>query len=459
MTDTPARSLSEKTQSFWREARVYRERRVVVILLLGFSSGLPLLLVYATLSAWLKEAGVSLTAIGLFSWASTAYAIKFLWSPLVDRLPLPILTRALGQRRSWLITAQIAVAVCMVGLGSTDPTQNLSATALWAVLLAFASATQDIVIDAYRVETLPENRQGAGAANYTFGYRMAMLASGAGALIIADVSGWFAAYAAMACLMAIGLFTALISPEPVRQSTEESKQREQEITAAVARFTRWPERLRRFAAETYAAVICPFVDFMSRRHWAMILLFVALYKYGDALLGVMANPFYLDIGFSKSEIAVVSKFYGMAMTVAGGLLGGVLATRYGILRTLLIGGIAQALSNLAFAAQALVGYSVPMLAVTISIENFTGGIATIAFIAYLSSLCNVAYTATQFALLSSLMAFARTIFASGGGWLADQMNWVMYFLLTTLAAVPGLVLLLWLMKKFPPDDEKAPNND
>ncbi len=451
--DTPAQSLTEKTRSIWREASVYRERRVVVILLLGFSSGLPLLLVYATLSAWLKEAGVSLTAIGLFSWASTAYAIKFLWAPLVDRMPLAFLTRVLGQRRSWLVVAQILVAVCMLGLGASDPSENITETALWAVLLAFASATQDIVIDAYRVETLPESHQGAGAANYTFGYRMAMLTSGAGALIIADVSGWFAAYAVMACLMAVGFLTALISPEPKRQSTVESQNREQEINATISRFTHWPERLRRFAAETNAAIICPFADFIGRRHWAMILLFVALYKYGDALLGVMANPFYLDIGFSKSEIAVISKFYGMAMTVAGGLLGGLLATRYGILKTLLIGGIAQALSNLAFAAQAMVGYSLPMLAVTISIENFTGGIATIAFIAYLSSLCNVAYTATQFALLSSLMAFARTIFASGGGWLADQMSWVMYFLLTTAAAVPGLLLLLWLMKKFPPEDD------
>ena len=452
MAHTPIQSVSERTQSFWATARVYRERRVVFILLLGFSSGLPLLLVYSTLSAWLKEAGISLTAIGLFSWASTAYAIKFLWSPLVDRLPLPVLTRALGQRRSWLIVAQILVVVCMLGLGATNPAENISATALWAVLLAFASATQDIVIDAYRVESLPEDRQGAGAATYTFGYRLAMLAAGAGALIIADVSGWFTAYAVMASLMAIGLMTALISPEPARHNMEESLNREQQITRVVSRLTRWPERSRRFAAETYAAVVCPFADFMTRRHWVMILLFVALYKYGDALLGVMANPFYLDIGFSKSEIAVISKFYGLAMTITGGLFGGVLAARYGILKTLLIGGIAQALSNLAFAAQAYVGYSLPMLAVTISIENFTGGIATIAFIAYLSSLCNVAYTATQFALLSSLMAFARTIFASGGGWLADQMNWVSYFLLTTVAAVPGLVLLLWLMKQFPPDD-------
>jgi PAT family beta-lactamase induction signal transducer AmpG len=451
VTAGPARTATEKARSFWAAAAVYRERRVAIILLLGFSSGLPLLLVYATLSAWLKESGVSLTAIGLFSWASTAYAIKFLWSPLVDRWPLPALARLLGQRRGWLVSAQLLTAGGMLGLGTSDPATDIAATALWAVFLAFASATQDIVIDAYRVESLDEHQQGAGAATYTFGYRLAMLASGAGALIIAEIAGWFAAYATMAGLMGIGFLTALMSPEPARKRTAESVARERQIVEAVERFSRWPARLRGFAAETYAAVICPFADFMARPHWLMILLFIALYKYGDALLGVMANPFYLDIGFSKSEIAVVSKFYGMAMTVLGGLLGGMLAARYGILKALLIGGIAQALSNLAFAAQAAVGYSVPMLTVTISIENFTGGIATIAFIAYLSSLCNIAYTATQFALLSSLMAFARTIFASGGGWLADHMDWVSYFLLTTLAAVPGILLLLWLMKKFPPD--------
>ncbi|MEQ8193968.1 MAG: AmpG family muropeptide MFS transporter, partial [Rhodospirillales bacterium] len=419
MTAGPARSLSDRARSFWAAAALYRERRVLVILLLGFSSGLPLLLVYSTLSAWLTEAGVSLTAIGLFSWASTAYAIKFLWSPLVDRYPLPVLARVFGQRRSWLILAQALTALCMLGLGGSDPSRDVAATALWAALLAFCSATQDIVIDAYRVESLDESRQGAGAATYTFGYRMAMLASGAGALIIADVAGWRAAYATMAGLMALGLLTALLSPEPARKRTEDSMARERGIAVAIDRLAHWPKRLKRIAAETYAAVICPFADFMTRPHWLMILLFIALYKYGDALLGVMANPFYLDIGFSKSEIAVVSKFYGMAMTILGGLLGGMLAARYGILKALLIGGIAQALSNLAFAAQAAVGYSVPMLTMTISIENFTGGIATIAFIAYLSSLCNIAYTATQFALLSSLMAFARTIFASGGGWLAD----------------------------------------
>ena len=404
---------------------VYFERRVVALLFFGFSSSLPLLLVYSTLSAWLKEEGVSLTAIGLFSWASTAYTIKFVWAPVVDRLSIPVLTRVLGQRRGWMVLSQVAIIGSILALGSTDPSEDLWAVAFWAVVLAFASATQDIGIDAYRVEILEDDQQGAGAANLVIGYRIALLAAGAGSLIIADFWDWQVAYAAMAGLMAVGIITVLLNKEPHR-----------------------PENTESFAD----AVVGPFMDFMLRPHWLMILLFVALYKYGDALLGVMANPFYLDIGFSKTEIGLVSKGYGLVMTLLGGFIGGMLVARMDILKALMVCGIAQALSNLAFAAQAWVGYSIPMLAVTISIENFTGGMATIAFIAYLSSLCNIAYTATQYALLSSIMAFARTIFASGGGWLADQIDWVTYFLITTVAAVPGLLLLMWLIRKFPPND-------
>jgi len=414
-------------------SKVYLERRVFVILLLGFSSGLPLLLVYSTLSAWLKESGVSLTMIGLFSWASTAYALKFLWAPLVDKMPLPGLTRLLGQRRSWLVLSQALIAITMIGLGGTDPATDLWWTALWAVLLAFASATQDIAIDAYRIESLPEEQLGAGSANYVFGYRIAMLVAGAGALFIADGFGWYWAYVAMAGLMAVGVITVLVNPEPGRA-----------LPKATVGGGLW--------ARINDAVISPFTEFMGRQNWLMILLFVALYKYGEALLGVMANPFYLDMGFSKSEIAAVSKGYGFAMTLLGGFAGGVLVARYGIMKALLYAGILQCVANLAFAAQAMVGYSLPMLAVTISIENLTAGMATTAFVAYLSSLCNVAYTATQFALLSSMMAFARTIFASGGGWLADHMDWVSYFVVTTFAAVPGLVILLWLMKRLPVEE-------
>ena len=298
------------------------------------------------------------------------------------------------------------------------------------MLLAFASATQDIVVDAYRIESLDEDQLGAGSANYVFGYRIAMLVAGAGALFIADGYSWYWAYVAMAALMGVGLLTVLLSPEPDREIS-------------------FVDHDQSLGAQIRDAIINPFVDFMTRPHWIMILLFVALYKYGEALLGVMANPFYLDMGFSKSEIAAVSKGYGFAMTILGGFMGGVLVARYGIMRALWYAGLLQCVANLAFAAQAQVGYSIPMLAVTISIENLTAGMATTAFVAYLSSLCNVAYTATQYALLSSIMSFARTMFASGGGWLADNMDWTSYFILTTFAAVPGLVVLYWLMKRLP----------
>ncbi len=415
---------------------IYLERRVAVITVFGFASGLPLALVYATLSAWLSDAGVSKTAIGLFVWASAAYSIKFLWSPLVDRMPLPVLTGWLGQRRGWLLASQILVAGCMVGLGSTDPSRDVWLTAAWAMALAFASATQDIVADAYRVESLDEEQLGAGAATFVFGYRIAMMVSGGGALIIAQWAGWFWAYGVMAVLMLIGMAATLISPEPDRAGADTDGGHEKSLLA-------W---LR-------SAVVAPFSDFMGRPGWLLILLFVGLYKYGDALLGVMANPFYLETGFSMAEIGVISKSYGMVMTILGGILGGVLVARLGILKALMICGILQAASNPVFALQAWVGYSLPMLTITISAENFTGGMATMAFVAYLSSLCNVAYTATQYALLSSFMGFARTIFASGGGWLADHMDWISYFLLTTVAAVPGLVLLAVLIRRYPPAEQ------
>ncbi len=421
--------------SNWRDAaRVYLEFRVFLILLLGFSAGLPLLLVYGTLSAWLHEEGVSLTVIGWFSMASAAYAFKFLWAPLVDRCPLLGLTRWLGQRRGWLLLSQICVIGATLALGGSNPAGDLAWTAFWAVALAFASATQDIVVDAYRIEILDETRMGAGASNYVIGYRVATFAAGAGALVLADQVGWFWTYAVMAGLVLVGITATLLGKEPARPDDTS----EPSSTPA-----------RSVGALLYDAVWMPFADFMRRANWPAILLFVALYKYGDALLGVMANPFYLDIGFTKTEVGLVTKGFGLAMTITGGILGGLLVARFGTLNALLVGGILQAASNGVFALQAYIGPSLPMLFVTIGIENLMGGVGTIAFVAYLSGLTNVAYTATQFALLTSLMGFARTVLASGGGWLADQLDWVMYFLLTGVAAVPGLVLLLWLMRRQP----------
>jgi len=338
------------------------------------------------------------------------------------------------------------VMTAILMLGNSDPADNLAMTALWAVVLAFASATQDIVVDAYRIEILDAPKMGAGAANYVVGYRIATFASGAGALIIADQAGWFSAYAVMAALVVVGIIATFLGPEPVRVDPL------QEILKS--KTASWVSVVLRVL---HRSVWMPFAEFMTHQNWPMILLFIALYKYGDALLGVMANPFYLDIGFTKTEVGLVTKGFGLAMTLLGGILGGAFVARYGTLRALMIGGILQAGSNLAFAAQAWVGPELPMLFVTIGIENLTGGIGTIAFVAYLSGLCNIAYTATQFALLSSLMAFTRTVLASGGGWLADRIDWIDYFMLTALAAIPGLLVLMWLIRRVPvPAESKAP---
>jgi PAT family beta-lactamase induction signal transducer AmpG len=428
--------MRDRIDGWAKAGQVYLEFRVILILLLGFSSGLPLLLVYGTLSAWLHDEGVSLTVIGWFSVASSAYALKFMWAPLVDRCPLPLLTPLMGQRRSWLLFSQLCVVGAILMLGGSNPGDDLTMTAMCAVILAFASATQDIVVDAYRIEVLDETRMGAGASNYVVGYRIATFVSGAGALIIADQAGWFAAYAVIAALVLVGILATIIGPEPDRSAdvddvTKSAHQSKLGHTIDVLKSYFW----------------MPFADFMTRRNWIAVLLFIALYKYGDALLGVMANPFYLDIGFSKTEIGLVTKGFGLAMTLLGGVLGGAFVVRFGTLNALMIGGVLQAASNGVFALQAWIGPELPMLFVTIGVENLTGGIGTIAFIAYLSGLCNVAYTATQFALFSSLMAFTRTVLASGGGWLADQIDWVSYFLLTGFAAIPGLMMLVWLMRR------------
>ncbi|MDH5556080.1 MAG: MFS transporter, partial [Alphaproteobacteria bacterium] len=258
----------------------------------------------------------------------------------------------------------------------------------------------------------------------------------------------------MAGLVAVGIGAVLLNPEPQVRTSRESVALEGKGRAFLERNAHLPGPVLGLSAWIYAAVVCPFAEFMTRRGWIAVLLFVALYKYGDALLGVMANPFYLEMGFSKTEIGAVSKGFGLAMTLVGAALGGVLVARYGILRALLVCGVLQAASNLVFAVQAWVGYSMPMLMVTIASENLSGGMGTTAFVAYLSSLTNVAYTATQYALLSSLMAFARTLFASGGGWLADQMDWISFFLVTTLAALPGLALLVWMLRTFPAESRR-----
>lgn len=427
---------------------LYLRRRVLVVLLLGFSSGLPLLLSFSTLSTWMREVGIDLTSIGLFSLVGLPYTLKFAWAPVMDRLPLPPLTRWLGRRRGWMVATQLALVATLIALGTTDPVTSPLLMALFGVLVAFFSASQDIVVDAYRIETLEETEQGAGAAAYVLGYRVGILAAGAGALLLADSSGWFLAYLAMAGLMLVGLVTILASPEPVvnQPAVDQPALAASAGDATAVKVLRW---LRE-------AVYEPFAEFLQRPWALLILLFILLYKLGDAFLGAMTNPFYIDVGFSKTEIAEVTKVFGLFALLAGLVVGGVMVRRLGLMWSLLICGVLQAASNLVFAVQATVGAEVWMLTITIGIENATGGMGTAAFIAYLSRLTNVAFTATQYALLSSFMAFGRTVLASPSGWAAEQLGWVEFFFASTVIAVPGLILLLVLMRLFPPVPREQP---
>jgi PAT family beta-lactamase induction signal transducer AmpG len=395
---------------------------------MGFSSGLPLALSGATLSFWLAKVGVSKTDIGLFALVGLAYNLKFLWSPLFDNVVAPWLGRGLGRRRAWGILTQLGLIAALLAAGASDPSVSPLGTALCAVLVAFFSASQDIVIDAYRVEILEERQQGAGAAVTQYGYRIGMLASGAGALFLSTVLSWFWVYAVMAALVGLGVLLFLVSPEPTRGAD----------TRAPARGTP-ADRLRE-------AIIEPFADFSRHSGWIVILAFVVLFKLGDALAGNMATPFYVEMGFSAEEIATVTKVFGLAATTLGIFCGGLLVAQMPLPRALLISGVLQLASNWMFALQAMLGHDVAFLTLTIFTENFTGGIGSAAFVAYLSSLCTLKYTATHYALLSSLATFGRTLLSSPAGWFADRLDWVTFFLATSVAALPGLLLLLYLMR-------------
>jgi MFS transporter, PAT family, beta-lactamase induction signal transducer AmpG len=406
------------------------------VLLMGFSSGLPLALTFGTLSYWLAELGVSLTAIGLFGLVRASYSLKFLWSPLIDRLPIPLLTRRLGRRRSWALTIQFLLALAILVLGMTDPRHDPALTALAAVIVAFLSASQDIVIDAYRIELLTAEEQGAGAAATQWGYRFGLLASGAGALYAASLGGWHVAYAVMAGLMLVGMVTVWFTPEPGGIASAE---RLPGATAA-ARAASWLER----------AVVAPLADMAARLGVARLLtivLFVVLYKFGDALAASMSNPLYVALGFTKVEVATVAKVYGVIATLAGVALGGLVVARLGVFAALLLCGALQAVSNLMYIAQLWAGHDVAMLALTIGGENLTGGMASSAFVAYLSGLCSRDFTATQYALLSSLATVGLNVLAASGGYLAQTLGWTPFFLLSTSACVPSLLLLVWLMRR------------
>jgi PAT family beta-lactamase induction signal transducer AmpG len=417
----------------WLDAlRVYAEPRVARMLLLGFSAGLPLLLVLGTLSYRLREAGIDRTTIGFLSWVGLAYGLKWAWAPLVDRLPLPLLTRMLGRRRSWLLAAQCVLIAGLAGMALTDAAENLPRLVAFAVLVAFASATQDIALDAFRIESADVSRQAAMAAAYQVGYRTAMITASAGALWVAAAfdpdettyqhAPWLAAYLCMAGLIGVGIVTVLLSTEP--QAVELAPRRE-----GLAGWLR-------------SAVLGPFLDFVQRYQWTAVLLLalIATYRISDIVLGVMSNPFYRDMGFTKDEVAAISGVYGVVMTLIGAAVGGVLSLRYGVMRILLLGAALSSLTNLLFAWLATRGHDVPALVFAISADNLSAGIASAAFIAYLSGLTNVAYSATQYALFSSIMLLLPKFIGGWSGLAVDSFGYPAFFIGTALLGVPVLVL-------------------
>jgi PAT family beta-lactamase induction signal transducer AmpG len=439
----------------WRESlRVYIQPPVRPLLFLGFSSGLPFLLVFSTLSAWLAQAHVSRSTIGYFSWAGLAYSFKYFWAPIVDRTPLPLLSR-LGRRRSWMLLAQIGIAVALIGLALGDPEVRLQHTALLAVCLAFASATQDIAVDAYRIEAAPADLQGALAAAYQIGYRIAMIAAGAGALFVAAGFGWHAAYLTMAALTAIGMATTLLIREPRATLDRTARADEARVTDFLVRSSHWPHWARQAAAWFIGAVVCPFTDIFMRfgiRRALAILAFVACYRASDFTMGVMANPFYLDLGFTLEQIAGVSKIYGVLMTTLGVVVAGLLVARRGFRSTLLVGAAIVCIANLYFSILARSNFDLFGLILAISLDNIGIGIAGTAFVAYLSNLVNPTYTATQYALLGMAWSLPCKLLAGFSGRVVDSVGYPLFFVYTATLSLLAIFMLLRVKGLFPVGD-------
>ncbi|MGL4556666.1 MAG: AmpG family muropeptide MFS transporter [Afipia sp.] len=441
MTAPETAQVAPAPRASWREAfAVYLQKRVLIVLFLGFSSGLPLALSGSTLLVWMRESGVDLGTIGLFALVGTPYTLKFLWAPLVDALHVPVLTRLLGRRRGWLVFAQLLLIGAILLLALTDPARSPFYVALGALLVAAASATQDIVVDAFRVESLPESEQAAGMASYVAAYRVGMLISTAGALFLVSAFegtgltkpiAWMWGYIAMAGMVLIGMIAALVATEP------EQSRRAEEATSGENAISR-----------VMTAAVGAFTEFLTRKDVWAVLAFVILYKFTDSFSGTMTAPFVIDLGFTRNDYAAIVKGVGLAATLVGGFAGGFLARAWSLESCLWIGGVLQAISNLAFAWLAFVGHNQWALALAITVENFTGAIGTVIFVAYLSSLCqSPLHTATQYALLTAFAAIGRTYLSAGAGYVAQATGWPAFFVLSVLVAMPSLILLAWLQRR------------
>jgi PAT family beta-lactamase induction signal transducer AmpG len=438
--------MDQKGVVSWSEViRVYRRPQVVTMLFLGFAAGLPYLLVFSTLTAWLSEAGISRTTIGFFAWVGITYSVKVLWAPVVDRLRLPKIHQLYGQRRSWMLVGQFGVMCGLAGIVYFDPLTSISSLAVCAVIVAFSASTQDVAIDAFRIESAKDEYQGAMSATYVFGYRLAMLVAGAGALYISDSAGWDVAYLCMAALMLVGVITVFSIKEPERQQQVFADSVEAQLNSIL--HADKPGKFHKLEAWFLGAVIAPFMEFFKRNgKWAfLILAFIGLFRLSDIVMGIMANPFYLELGFTKIEIANIGKIFGFFMTIAGSFLGGLLVVRYGIFRPLIMGAVMVAGTNLLFAKLALIGPDLTWLAAVISADNLSAGFSNSVFIAYLSSMTNRAYTATQYALFSSLMTLPGKFISGFSGKVVDLTSYQEFFVYAAIMGVPAIILswLLW----------------
>jgi PAT family beta-lactamase induction signal transducer AmpG len=447
-------SAATLKESWWRgwgrAILVYRKPRMAASLALGFSCGLPFMLVFQTLSAWLRQEGIQRATIGMLAWVGLVYSIKFLWAPIVDRWELPVLHRLLGRRRSWMLLAQAALAIALVNMAGQNPQQSLTLVALGALAVAFCSATQDIAVDAWRIEAAPPDEQGAMAAGYQLGYRVAIMVGTAGALWIAADYSWHASYVVMAMFMAVGVAATLLIPEPKVVVARESLMQEQRVVDWLSHREHWPQWLRTIGATFVGAVICPLTDFFTRNGWklgALLFAFICTYRMADYAMGVMANPFYLDMGYTLKEIAAVVKAFGLVSSLTGVVIGGIIVARVGVQRSLFVGAALVMLSSINFSLLAASGtHSVVALAVVNSFDNLSLGVHGTSLLAFLASLTSARYTATQYAVLSSIYALPGKLLMGTSGIVVDHIGYPTFFLYTASLSIPALVLLLVLAR-------------
>jgi MFS transporter, PAT family, beta-lactamase induction signal transducer AmpG len=460
----------------WGQAfAVYLERPVLSMLFLGFSAGLPFYLVFSTLSAWLRTAHIERATIGMLAWVGLMYSFKWIWAPVIDRVGLPVLDRLLGRRRSWMLVAQIGLIFCLANLALGNPAESIAYMAMFALGVAFFSASQDIAIDAWRIESASADKQGAMAAAYQIGYRTALMVASAGALIIADESGFRTSYFTMAGLVLIGVATTLLIREPVREITEATELREKRVTDWLARRAHWPQWMQRAGAWFMGAAVAPIVDFFGRYGLTlglMIFAFISTYRLTDYVMGTMTNTFYIDMGFSLTEIGVVAKFFGWPSTLVGAVLGGVIVAKIGRIRGLLLGSVLIIISNIFYATYGSYACHIPLecaqsglidfwpshidargpannlgLSFIVGFDNLALGVHGTSLIAFMSSLTTAKYTATQYAVLSSLYALPGKLLMGTSGLMVDALGYGDFFLYTALLSIPGLLLLLWLSRR------------